>query len=83
MIDENGLTYDEDARKDLTDGRRRNFKQGWTRAVEGREYEDALERLTWNNLGWRLGRLFGETPDELREEILEWCVDQRDRTGDS
>lgn len=48
---EDGLRYEKDVRKDLTDGRRRNFEQGWTRAVEGREYEDALERLTWDNFG--------------------------------
>lgn len=40
MID--GLDYEEDVRNDLTDGRRRNVKQGWMRAVTGQEYEDAL-----------------------------------------
>ena len=77
-----GLDYEEDVRKDLTDGRRRNFKQGWTRAVKGQEYEDVLEKLTWNNLGWRLGRMFGPTPDDLREDILDWCAEQRKRSGD-
>ena len=81
MIDLEGLTYEEDERKDLTPGRRANFKQGWTRAVEGQEYEGVLEELTWNNLGWRLGRLFGPTPDDLREEILDWCADQRKASG--
>ena len=75
-----GLEYDVDIRKDITDGRRINFKQGWTRAVEGQEYEEALEQLTWNNLGWRLGKLFGPTPDKQREEILDWCVEQRKST---
>jgi hypothetical protein len=59
MID--GLEYESDKRQNLTDGRRRNFKQGWTRAVEGQEYEGVLDELTWNNLGWRLGELFGPT----------------------
>lgn len=77
MFDLEGLTYEEDKRNDLTEGRRRNFKQGWTRAVQGQEYEGVLEELTWNNLGWRLGRLFGPTPDPLREEILDWCAQQR------
>ncbi len=79
MID--GLDYEEDVRKNLTEGRRRNFKQGWTRAVEGQEYEAVLEQLTWNNLGWRLGKLFGPTPDDLRDDILDWCAEQHDRTG--
>jgi hypothetical protein len=78
-----GLTYDSDDRQDLTDGRRRNFKQGWTRAINGQEYEDALDSLKWNNLGWRVGMIFGETPDELREEMLEWCAAQREATTDS
>jgi len=75
------LEYETDRRQDITDGRRRNFKQGWTRAVKGQEYQDVLEELTWNNLGWRLGKMFGETPDDLREEILDWCVEQRNATG--
>ena len=75
------LEYETDRRQNITDGRRRNFKQGWTRAVEGQEYQDVLEELTWNNLGWRLGKMFGETPDDLREEILDWCVEQRNATG--
>jgi len=75
------LEFEKDGRKNLTDGRRRNFKQGWTRAVGGQEYEGVLDELTWNNLGWRLGKLFGPTSDEQREEILDWCAKQRKSTG--
>lgn len=82
MVEER-LSYDEDIRKDPTSGRKANFKQGWTRAVEGQEYEDVLEELTWNNLGWRLGRIFGDTPEYLRDEMYEWCKEQRDTTDDS
>jgi hypothetical protein len=39
--------------------------------------EDVLDRLTWNNLGWRLGKVFGETSEERKQEILEWCIEQR------
>jgi hypothetical protein len=56
--------------------------QGWTRAVEGQEYQDVLEELTCNNFGWRLGKMFSETPDDLRDETLDWCVEQRNSTGD-
>lgn len=81
MIEDN-LEYSEDIRKDLTSGREANFKQGWTRAAQGKEYggDETLDVLTWNNLGWRLGKLFGETPDDLREEMLEWCKHQRNRS---
>ena len=77
-----GLEYEEDGRKDPTGGRRANFKQGWTRAVNGREYDDnTLEELNWNDLGWRLGKLFGDTPDELRDELFDWCKRQREESS--
>jgi hypothetical protein len=78
-----GLSYEEDVRKEPTSGRKANFKQGWTRAVEGQEYEDVLEELTWNNLGWRLGQIFGETPEYLKDEMWQWCIEQRDASDGS
>lgn len=36
-----------------------------------------LTNLTWDNLGYRLGRLFGPTSDELKQELFEWCVAQQ------
>jgi hypothetical protein len=73
-----GLAYDEDVRQiDPDDGYcRGRFKVGWNHAVDGVAMESALGRLTWENLGWRLGRLFGETPEGLQEELYHWCVDQ-------
>ncbi len=54
--------------------RKKEFKTGWNRAVRGRNYaEDTLTDLTWDNLGWRLGKLFGETPDDMFEEMYDWC----------
>ncbi|ELY58958.1 hypothetical protein C493_05915 [Natronolimnohabitans innermongolicus JCM 12255] len=59
------------------------FKRGWTAAVkdlndgeESSKYSDGPppEELTWDNLGYRLGSLFGETDDDLRQELFEWCV---------
>ncbi|MFC6906108.1 hypothetical protein [Halalkalicoccus tibetensis] len=79
-MDYDGLTSAEDGRQqnpDLDSYRLGNFKQGWTRAIEGQQYESVLDELKWNNLGWRLGKLFGPTSDELREEMFKWCVEQQ------
>jgi hypothetical protein len=55
------------------------FKRGWTAAVkdlkdndESSKYSDGPppEDLTWDNLGYRLGCNFGETDDELQQELL-------------
>ncbi|QLG61476.1 endonuclease/exonuclease/phosphatase family protein [Halorarum salinum] len=74
-----GLTFDDDIRVvDPKSNRRRGrFNAGWNKAVAGTDMEDALERLTWENLGWRLGKLFGETSDDLRGELYDWCVKQQ------
>jgi hypothetical protein len=45
MVDIDALSYEEDVPKSITSGRRGNFKQGWTRAVEGKEYQDVLSKL--------------------------------------
>lgn len=58
------------------------FKTGWTEGVKHNEGSDipskyrdepSLDTLTWDNLGFRLGIFFGETNDDLREELYEWC----------
>lgn len=75
-----GLTYDDDIRMVNPDAnyRRGRFKVGWNKAINGAEMqEDVLDKLTWENLGWRLGMLFGNTSDELKEELYEWCVEQQ------
>jgi hypothetical protein len=47
-----------------------SFKAGWTKAEQGVELGSrALEGLSWHNLGWRLGMIFGETPTELEDEF--------------
>lgn len=62
--------------------RRARFQIGWQHAAEDREYgEDTLFRLTWQNLGWRLGAIFGATPDSLIEEMYDWCVRQQAEGG--
>ncbi|MFC7009381.1 endonuclease/exonuclease/phosphatase family protein [Halalkalicoccus sp. GCM10025322] len=73
------LTYDEDVRAVAPDAnyRRGRFKAGWNKSVDGAEMDAALDQLTWENLGWRLGQLFGDTSEELQEELYEWCVKQQ------
>lgn len=64
------------------------FKRGWTAAVKDVEdSEDSSkyaegpppEELTWDSLGYRFGSLFGETDDELRQKLFEWCVTKQER----
>jgi hypothetical protein len=73
-----GLTYHTDVRhRDPQNRRKARFKIGWSKAVQGHTYsQETLEALTWQNLGYRLGKLFGETSDEMIEEIFHWCVRQ-------
>ena len=80
-----GLTFETDIRRDPAEDDHNHrlgaFKAGWTKATKGRQYDGVLDKLTWDNLGWRLGKLFGETSEEQIEELFDWCVDQRDDTA--
>ena len=75
------VSYTYDARDTMPnrDGRRRaQFHMGWRRAVAGEAMQaPALERLTWQNLGYRLGALFGATSSELIDAHYDWCVRQQ------
>ena len=77
-----GLSFDEDVRhtnSDETGHHRGRFKAVWRKAVDGDDYgASTLEQLTWQNLGWRLSKLFGETDEALVDDMYEWCVDQQD-----
>ena len=58
--------------------RKTRFKKAFQEAVAGRAYQaSALQELTWGNLGWRLGKLFGESEEELIDELYDWCVRQQ------
>lgn len=79
MVNE-ALTYEEDDRvfPDPDDQRLDVFKEGWRKANQGEEYaENAHKELSWHNLGWRLGKLFGETSNELKDGMYMWCVKQQ------
>ena len=58
--------------------RKARFREGWRKATTGEKYtDDTLESLTWGNLGYRLGSLFGSTKDDLITELYDWCVEQQ------
>lgn len=83
-----GLTYEKDLREEPDSGRQAPFKKGWSRGVasddngdeSGSEEEcspdNMADRLTWWNLGYRLGRLFKETSLPLVEEMYQWSTKQ-------
>jgi len=83
-----GLAWHEEKRNEPDIGRQRAFKGGWTKGVESNHLCDeaavekvcSLERLTnelsWWNLGYRLGRIYRETSDELVQEIFQWSEKQ-------
>lgn len=76
-----GLDYREDVRHtepNENQERKLAFRRGWTHAVSetrGPYSDDALERLTWQNLGYRIGRILGDAPVEDRERMYELCVE--------
>jgi hypothetical protein len=81
----NGTPFEVDIRHDDPNDTGRHevqFRQGWRRAVEGARYqEETLRRLTWNNLGYRLGKLFGPTSADHIDQMYEWCVRHQQHTG--
>lgn len=75
------LTYESDSRvdPDPDDERLDVFKDGWRKGANA-ELEDfgenAHQELSWHNLGYRLGKLFGETSNVQQVEMYYWCVRQ-------
>jgi hypothetical protein len=74
----NGLTYTKDIRHtDPHEDSRRwaRFKIGWDRGADHHIYgEAALDELTWENLGNRLGAILRDAPPELQVELYAVCV---------
>lgn len=63
----------EDQRKP-PDGRRRGqFRRGWTRATSGTamSHRTLDARLTWHNLGYRAGIVFGPASDAAVDDAFE------------
>lgn len=73
--------FDRDIRHtepDQTAHRRAQFHGGWRHGASGDAYtRETLRELTWNNLGYRLDRLFMETTPELIDQMYDWCVRQQ------
>ena len=58
--------------------RRARFRIGWAHSVSGQRYsDDVLGNVTWQNTGWRLGDLFGETSQDLIDGFYELAVTQQ------
>ena len=76
-----GLLFERDIRNadpDQSGHRRARFLDGWSNAVGGASYSgETLHELTWENLGYRLGKLFGPTDRDAIVELYEWCVRQQ------
>jgi 5-methylcytosine-specific restriction protein A len=66
------LHYEHDARKPPDNYRKGQFKAGWEdAAIREKTYdEETLQRLTWHNLGYRLGLLSGPRSTEEIYEIF-------------
>ena len=61
-----------------TGRREREFRKGWKAALDREPYKpETPRRLTWHNLGYRLGRLYGPTSDELMGFQYDWAVRQQ------
>lgn len=80
----NLVDYEDDKRQENPGSDRQGaFKRGWGAAVKGEgessRYSDdpELTNLTWDNLGYRLGRLFDPTSEERQQQLFEWCVAQQ------
>ena len=75
------LMFENDVRStdpDASHHRKVRFRAGWSSAVTGHDYKaETLRSLTWDNMGWRLGKLFGETPDSQIDNLYDWCVEQQ------
>jgi hypothetical protein len=59
----------------LENYRRARFFAGWYHGANGEVYaESALHKMTWTNLGYRLGAIFGNAEDGEIDEVFQWCL---------
>ena len=83
----NNRDFERDIRNtdpNLSGHRRARFLDGWQDAIKGPQYsQEILRDLTWQNLGYRMGRLFGKTDDDTIVELYDWCVRQQSGSIDT
>ena len=78
-----GLSYERDIRHEEPNENKYRFgtfKQGWAEAIDAKRQpynEETLRDLTWKNLGYRLGKIFGPTSPDQIEQMYDWCVRQQ------
>jgi hypothetical protein len=78
------LSYTTDPRNRPDDSRRARFRAGWLKAADGQAYTaEVLRRLTWDNLGWRLGDRYGGQEPDLIDRVFDrfadlWHADHAD-----
>jgi hypothetical protein len=54
--------------------RRARFFAGWHHGASGEVYTtETLRQMTWTNLGYRLGAIFGAAQNEEIDEVYQWC----------
>ena len=78
------LTYETDERNKYDSARKGAFNSGWNQGIDYRNGDEpsiysedpALRNLAWDNLGFRLGAIFANVGDDLRERMYEWCKDE-------
>ena len=69
--------YDRDERKAPDEHRRGKFLNGWEDATRRDKVyaADALERLTWKHLGYRLGQRFGALEAARIDRVFAYLAD--------
>ena len=71
---------EDDRTRDPHADRHRAFITGWNRADKGREYTPkTLERLKWDNLGYRMRKKFGPQSAEQRDRVYTVLAEHRKR----
>lgn len=70
------LDYDRDEREPADDQRRIRFREGWRQGAKGPRYTtpDILDGLRWENLGYRMGTLLKDAPDEFIDVMYAMCA---------
>lgn len=74
-----GLTFSEDIRAIMPHpdaDHCQNFREGWNKGARKEHYEDerkALDRLTWENLGYRLGWILGSASEPFIDAMFSMC----------